>query len=69
MNLSLNFDEPPQMVPGPESSPDDRGECLILQPSTMTRCTGRRIASREYLDGQGWLVRWTCDKCGVIIVV
>jgi hypothetical protein len=51
-------------ISGPENNPNDRGECLDLNPQTLVRCDGRRVASREYFEGQGTIVRWTCNKCG-----
>lgn len=57
------FDPLPNLIPGPEGNPNDRGECLALNTETMKRCDGRRIASREYREGQGFIVRWTCNKC------
>lgn len=50
-------------IPGPESNPNDRGECLDLNPQTLVRCNGRRIASREYIQDVGFIVRWSCNKC------
>lgn len=54
----------PNLIPGMAGCPNDRGECLALDPDTLKRCDGRRIASREYREGEGYLVTWTCNKCG-----
>jgi hypothetical protein len=54
-------------VSGPERNPADRGECLKLDAKTITRCDGRRIASYNHTD-EGIVLRWTCDKCGEVVV-
>ena len=59
----------PNTIPSHLDNPNDRGECLVLDTDTMKRCDGRRIATREYIESEGFLIRWTCQKCRKVIVV
>ena len=59
----------PNTIPSQLDNPNDRGECLVLDTDTMTRCDGRMVASiRETTPFLPGFPVWTCDKCGKVVV-
>ncbi len=57
-----------EIVTAPEQNPDDRGGCLAFDADTLKHCDGRRIGTREYIENEGFILRWTCQKCGTVVI-